>query len=251
MDNKTYGPKEICKLASITTRQLGYWKLIGVVKPHEERRGSKTFHRYSEYDLEVLRAVKRLTEQGYLVSKAAAKIKEVLESGGEISPGELLALPRMSASSDGNAPEAIGSDEFGRRVDEELARSRRFGYSLSCLAIRVEIKPQADGEIVEEIMKQAHMKLAAYKRAYDLVARVDSSELLWLLCQTSPAGARVVADTVRKVLEDGTWVVNGISFRIDSRVGAATIDFSGTGTGSNDDAARLIEQARAQVRVGT
>jgi DNA-binding transcriptional MerR regulator len=74
MGKKTYSPKEICRRAKISARQLGYWKLIGIVRPGQELHGSRMFYRYTDRDLELLQAVQRLTEQGYLVSKAAEKI---------------------------------------------------------------------------------------------------------------------------------------------------------------------------------
>ena len=92
MDKKTYGPKEVCKLCGVSARQLGYWKLIGIVRPRQELHGSKIFHRYTGRDLDLLKAVRKLTQEGYRVSKAAEKIKAALANGEEISPEELLGM---------------------------------------------------------------------------------------------------------------------------------------------------------------
>jgi DNA-binding transcriptional MerR regulator len=72
---RIYRPKEICQKLEISARQLGYWRLIGVVKPRKQVRGSKTFHAYSEKDLNILKEVRGLTARGYFVSKAAQHVK--------------------------------------------------------------------------------------------------------------------------------------------------------------------------------
>src|SRR5215467_10459158 len=72
---KIYRPKEICQKLEISPRQLGYWRLIGVVKPRKQVRGSKVFHYYSEKDFQILKEVGGLTGRGYFVSKAAQHVR--------------------------------------------------------------------------------------------------------------------------------------------------------------------------------
>jgi len=59
-----YSVREICRLVGISARQLGYWRLIGAVAPRVERHGAKTFYRYTDKDLRLLREVARLTAIG-------------------------------------------------------------------------------------------------------------------------------------------------------------------------------------------
>lgn len=73
---KRFGPKEICRLLNLSQRQLDYWVLIGVVKPVLEAHGTKFFKKFTEQDLIFLREVKMLTDEGFLVSKAAQKVRE-------------------------------------------------------------------------------------------------------------------------------------------------------------------------------
>ncbi len=70
-----YGTKEVCSQVGLSARQLEYWVLIGVVSPLLERHGAKTFKKFSDYDVDVLRDVKILTDDGVLVSRAAEKVK--------------------------------------------------------------------------------------------------------------------------------------------------------------------------------
>jgi DNA-binding transcriptional MerR regulator len=77
-----YSVREICRLVGISARQLGYWRLIGAVAPRVERHGAKTFYRYTDKDLRLLREVARLTAIGLPISKAV----EWVRSGRSAAP---------------------------------------------------------------------------------------------------------------------------------------------------------------------
>lgn len=80
--SKSFGPKEICRLLNLSHRQLDYWVLIGVVKPMLEPHGQKIFKRFTDQDLHFLKEVKALTDQGFIVSKAAQKVRESFRGAG-------------------------------------------------------------------------------------------------------------------------------------------------------------------------
>lgn len=71
-----YGTTEVCRQVGLTSRQIEYWILIGIVNPRMERHGLKVFKRFSERDIEILKQVKALTDEGYLVSRALEKVKK-------------------------------------------------------------------------------------------------------------------------------------------------------------------------------
>ena len=71
----TFGSQHVCRVLEISTRQLEYWVLIGVVRPLLEPHGKKLFRRFTREDIQFLRQVKALTDEGFLVSKAAEKIR--------------------------------------------------------------------------------------------------------------------------------------------------------------------------------
>lgn len=75
MRERYYPPKEVCRLLSLSYRQLEYWVLIGVVKPKLEPHGKKRYQKFSDDDLCFLKEVKVLTDEGYLVSRAAEKVR--------------------------------------------------------------------------------------------------------------------------------------------------------------------------------
>jgi DNA-binding transcriptional MerR regulator len=70
-----YGTKEVCDLVGVSARQLEYWVLIGVVYPIMEPHGTKTFKKFTEQDVRILKEVKSLTDEGVLVSRAAKKVR--------------------------------------------------------------------------------------------------------------------------------------------------------------------------------
>lgn len=75
-DSMFYGSNEVCKRIGLSPRQLEYWVLIGVVNPISERHGTKRFRRFTDQDLRVLQRVKDMTDEGFLVSRAAEKIRQ-------------------------------------------------------------------------------------------------------------------------------------------------------------------------------
>jgi DNA-binding transcriptional MerR regulator len=76
MGTMLYGPNEVCRRVGLSPRQLEYWVLIGVVTPLTERHGTKLFRRFSDHEVRVLRRVKALTDEGFLVSRAAEKVRQ-------------------------------------------------------------------------------------------------------------------------------------------------------------------------------
>jgi hypothetical protein len=79
-----YGAKEICRLVGISHRQLDYWVLIGVVRPYLERHGAKLFRRFSQQDAQLLQRIKRLIDEGVVVSRAAERVRR--EMGMAVAP---------------------------------------------------------------------------------------------------------------------------------------------------------------------
>ncbi len=75
MHLKEYPTNEVCRLLSLSHRQLEYWVLIGVVKPRLEPHGKKKYQKFNNKDLAFLKDVKTLTDKGYIVSRAAEEVR--------------------------------------------------------------------------------------------------------------------------------------------------------------------------------
>ncbi len=232
VERRTFGAKEICTLADISLRQLGYWKLIGIINPREEVRENKVFYRYSDRDLQVLKAIKRLTKEGYLVSKAAERIKSLLDTVGD-DPDALLRAMELPPA----AAESLGY--FQRRLKEEIGRSRRFDFPISCIAIRIfNLDPQRFKDGVPAIERI----LRASQREYDVLAQVDRAEFIWLLPQTGEAGVKAVAARVCRLLAEREVLVDGRRLVFEAVLGTSTL------TPGGGDSEAFIDTARRQVK---
>jgi DNA-binding transcriptional MerR regulator len=76
LKTEQHGTAEVCRQVGISLRQLEYWILIGIVLPRLEPHGLKFFKRFNENDIEILKQVKLLTDEGFLVSRALEKVRK-------------------------------------------------------------------------------------------------------------------------------------------------------------------------------
>lgn len=174
-------------MLGISARQLGYWRLIGVVKPRKKIRGSKVFHFYSEKDLEILKEVRGLTARGYFVSKAAQRVRTGLRRGASGKSAGLQEERRAAY--------------FEARFKEEWSRSRRFHYPLSCLVMRLVSFQAMRITQQQRVIRQLEEIILKTKRAYDVIARPSEDEFVWLLPQTGEQGAMTVKSRLWAALQ--------------------------------------------------
>lgn len=78
------------------------------------------------------------------------------------------------------------------KVDEEFKRSRRFGHPLACVLMGF------DGEAHEDVLRQLASVFLQACRDTDILGRFDRSSFLFLLPNTPPEGARIMAERVRE-----------------------------------------------------
>ncbi|MBI3811819.1 MAG: MerR family transcriptional regulator [Nitrospirae bacterium] len=76
LNTEPFGTAEVCRQVGISLRQLEYWILIGIVTPCLEQHGLKFFKRFNELDIEILKQVRLLTDEGFLVSRALDKVRK-------------------------------------------------------------------------------------------------------------------------------------------------------------------------------
>ncbi len=174
-------------MLEISARQLGYWRLIGVVKPRKQVRGFKVFHYYSEKDLNILKEVRGLTARGYFVSKAAQRVRTGLRRN---EPGKGVGLQ-----------EERRAVYFEARFKEEWSRSRRFHYPLSCLVMRLVSFQAMRIAQQQRVIRRLEEIILKTKRAYDVIARTSEDEFVWLLPQTGEQGAVTVKSRLRSALQ--------------------------------------------------
>ena len=73
---KISGPTQVCKIVGISKRQLDYWILIGIIEPVIETRGAKNFKKFTEHHISILKEIKRLSDEGFMVHRALGRLKK-------------------------------------------------------------------------------------------------------------------------------------------------------------------------------
>jgi len=82
-----YRGPQVCKLVSITYRQLDYWARTGLLRPSiADARGSGTQRRYSYHDVLELKVIKQLLDAGISLQRARRAVECMREGLGEIWP---------------------------------------------------------------------------------------------------------------------------------------------------------------------
>lgn len=76
------------------------------------------------------------------------------------------------------------------KLDEEYKRARRFGHPLSCVMLGFE------GQVGEDVLRELAAIFLETSRDTDVLGRFDESSFLFLLPNTGPDGARVMARRV-------------------------------------------------------
>ena len=98
---------------------------------------------------------------------------------------------------------------FKQRLEEELSRVERFGRPLSLLMIDVDhFKAYNDvgGHIQgDSVLRKIAKILQENSRAVDTVARYGGEEFVLLLPETDKDGAFVIAERLRKMIEETSF----------------------------------------------
>ena len=112
------------------------------------------------------------------------------------------------------------------RLDEEIARARRYKTPLSFLMLDVDKFKQYNdsfGHIAgDEALQMVAKVLKANVRSIDLVARYGGEEFAVVLPNTDAAGARILADRLRHAIEVAPWTERAVT----ASFGAATLQES-------------------------
>lgn len=102
------------------------------------------------------------------------------------------------------------SHYFRRRVTEELKRSRRYGFPVSVTMFDLDYFKQVNdtfGHLTgDQVLREmGHLLRRSSRRDIDVVARYGGEEFVLLLPETPQDGAVVVAERIRRSVEDFTF----------------------------------------------
>ncbi|MCE9593613.1 MAG: diguanylate cyclase [Planctomycetes bacterium] len=82
------------------------------------------------------------------------------------------------------------------KLDEEFKRAQRFGHPLACVMLGFE------GQASEEVLRQLSGIFLSSARDTDVLGRFDENSFLFLLPNSGPDGAQVMAKRVGQAAED-------------------------------------------------
>jgi diguanylate cyclase (GGDEF)-like protein len=114
---------------------------------------------------------------------------------------------------------------FNEALEREFQRSLRYRRSLSLIIFDIDHFKQINdtyGHVAgDSVLRQLAFVVKPRLRSQDVLARVGGEEFAVLLPEVEPAGARVAAEKVRKLVESARFVVDGKEFSCTVSVGVA------------------------------
>lgn len=74
-----YSTSAAAREADASVKQLYYWEQIGIIKPRYERFGLRQFRRYARDDIETLRMIKGLLDEGFTLKAAVQRTRNAIK----------------------------------------------------------------------------------------------------------------------------------------------------------------------------
>ncbi|MEE8388507.1 MAG: diguanylate cyclase [Acidiferrobacterales bacterium] len=120
---------------------------------------------------------------------------------------------------------------FGKQVEAEIGRSKRYGFSLALSIIALD-QLDAYGELngkdaVEEVIRTFANQILTGFRGYDAVARLNHSKFGILFPNTQKEGALSALEKAQKRAADTVIQINGKSLRLPTFTSSLTLYFPG------------------------
>ena len=110
---------------------------------------------------------------------------------------------------------------FHRQLDEEIARTARFGSVLSLAVIDIDhfktVNDAHGHEVGDATLRAVAARLSAHARVVDLAARVGGEEFGWLMPGTPLPGARAAAERFRAAVAGERLRPGGDAHRLGGR----------------------------------
>jgi len=122
----------------------------------------------------------------------------------------------------------LSIDFFNKRIAEEIERADRYNDPLAMIMLTLDnlknhkLESSAKEEMVKEIAKIANSVI----RKYDILVRIDDEKFILLMPKTNKSGAIVVAEKIRKALNETIHPIVGkfmASFGVSERVKAESL----------------------------
>ena len=119
------------------------------------------------------------------------------------------------------------------RLDEEVARCHRYGFSLACLMLDIDhfkkINDTYGHAAGDYVLKEIGDLLQQNKRPYDLIGRYGGEEFVFVAKQTDPEGkgATIIAERIRSAIENHSFFFEDKELKVTVSIGVTVLsDFS-------------------------
>lgn len=123
---------------------------------------------------------------------------------------------------------------FTERFEEEINRAKRYNYPVSCLMIDIDFFKNVNdtyGHLAgDQVLAELALIVKDSTRVVDFVCRFGGEEFVVLLPQTGISGALVVAEKMRRNVEQHGFPVDGRTIPVSVSIGVAVLDTENPGT---------------------
>jgi diguanylate cyclase (GGDEF)-like protein len=114
------------------------------------------------------------------------------------------------------------------RLADELNRGRRYGRVVSCALLDLDglarLNETVGTEGGDAVLRGAAAAVRTQLRRSDVVGRLRDDELLVVLPETDPAGARVISERLRLAVASLQVLHAGLTLQVTASLGIATYD---------------------------
>lgn len=140
----------------------------------------------------------------------------------------------------------FGRNYLVERLGEEMARAKRYFYSIACLLVEINEAEQLQAELPRAqwiaLMQEFAWTLRDGLRMADLVTRYGEGSFFALLPSTDTAGARIVADGIVTALQSKMFVPD-LNLKTTVSIGIASL-----GPNELPDRHALLSRAEAALK---
>jgi len=142
---------------------------------------------------------------------------------------------------------------LNRTIEMEIQRSNRYGTSIALIFIDIDyfkkINDQHGHLIGSKILVEMGQMIIKSLRSIDIVARYGGDEFVVVLPQTNPDAAVVIAERIRKTVEQNVFLKKeGYALKLTASFGVASYPENAK---SKDDLIRLADEAMYKVKYTT
>lgn len=142
---------------------------------------------------------------------------------------------------------------FERRLDDEIKRAERYRHELALLFLDVDdfkrgINDRYGHLVGDKVLKAIATELTKQVRETDFLARWGGEEFVIICPETEENGVIMLAEKIRRAVEESEFFVDGEKLKITVSIGAANFVQNGTKEGLVKKANKAMHYAKTSGR---